>query len=69
MARPPIEGSEDIYTPDHPLYPIYLEGREAGMEGLELLDSPYRNVAPKKAAAWEAGWQDESSWALNSTGR
>lgn len=70
--RPPIEGSEDRYPTGSEYYDMYIEGREAMMEGDDIDDdNPYRHQPHDvmKCAAWRAGWLDEDMWRLDSTGR
>lgn len=71
MAKPPIEGGEDRYPANSEFHSTYLEGREARMEGTLVTENPYRHQPHQKdqANAWEIGWLDEDSWALDSTGR
>lgn len=71
MSNAPIEGGEDRYAEGTPYHSEYLEGREAMMEGLELHENPYIHQPhdANKRAAWEAGWRDEDTWRLDSTGR
>lgn len=72
MAMHPPEGAEDLYPEGHALREVYQAGREARMEGVELRECErlyYQPHDATKKKAWEDGWRDEDTWALDSTGR